>query len=93
MVLRAELDALQASLDRDYRLVNHLLRQAGNLPVGGSSLEQIMLRIDFFVMRVWYALARRVSESASKTALKEMTQIVGHFANEFGEQAKASVRV
>ena len=88
----AELDAIQSSLERDYRMVTYLQKQAADFRVGGSSLEEIMLRIDFRVMKAWYALARPFSESVSRAAVQEMSQIVGHFANSFGEQAEASVR-
>jgi len=81
-----EFDAIQSSLERDYRRVNDLLK-AARIPVDGDPMEESMLRIDFRVMKVWYSLSRRFSESGARTALEEMTQIVAHFANSCGERA------
>ena len=85
-----EMDSLQASLARDFRVVNNLLKSAANVQVGGDSLEEVMLRIDFRAMQVWYGLSRRFSESGARTALGEMSQIVAHFANACGERATVS---
>jgi hypothetical protein len=73
--------------------VTYLLKQAGELQVGGDSLEHIMLRIDFRIMKACYGLTRRFSEARSRAALQEMSEIVGHFANAFGEQLASSARV
>ncbi len=86
------LSAIHASLDRDYELINALLRQAGGLRVGGDSLEEIMLRIDFRIMKAWYGLTCRVSASSSRAALQEMSNIVAHFANVCGERTADSTR-
>lgn len=86
------LSAIHASLDREYELINALLRQAGGLRVGGDSLEEIMLRIDFRIMRAWYGLTCRVSASSSRAALQEMSNIVAHFANVCGERGADSAR-
>ena len=37
-----DLDSLRRSLDRDYRLVTSLMKQASGLEVGGDALEEIM---------------------------------------------------
>jgi len=80
-----DLNILKNSLDRDYRLVSCLLRQAASVDVNGVSLEQAMLRLDFWMMRTWFSVSHRFSEKAAKNALAEMSQIVHHFANNFGE--------
>jgi hypothetical protein len=86
------LGALEELIERDYRLVTYLMGQAAEFHVGGSSPEQIMLRIDFRLMKCWYALTHRVSDSRARAALAEMAEIVGHFANAFGEQLSVSAR-
>ena len=78
---------LEELIERDYRLVTYLMGQAAEFRVGGDSPEQIMLRIDFRLMKCWYALIHRVSDSKARAALAEMAQIVGHFANAFGQLA------
>ena len=88
----SELEAVHRSLQRDYRLVSALLRQAGEWKVGGNSLEDMMLRADFQLMKLAYGVSRRVSDARARSAVKEMTQIVAHMANAFGEQASSSAR-
>lgn len=85
-----ELNAIHSSLERDFRLVNTLLQQAGRLKVGGVPLEETMLRIDFRLMQLAFAFGRRFSDAKSRAALSEMSQIVAHMANAFGEQAASS---
>ncbi|MCP5111493.1 MAG: hypothetical protein GY953_11730 [bacterium] len=87
-----DLDTIQNSLERDYQLVCSLMKQTGQLHIGGSTLEDGMLRVDFRLMRMGYSIARRVSESRSRAALEEMSLIVAHFANSFGEKAAGSAR-
>ncbi len=86
------LAALRASLDRDYKVVSALLRQAGNVTVGGDSLEEIMLRIDYRLMKAWCALTCRFAGSGSRAALREMANIVAHFANLCGERQAGAMK-
>ena len=85
-----DLDTLQQLLERDYRVVNDLMKRATDLRVGGDSLEEAMLRIDFRVMSLWYNLSRRYALSNARTALDEMSQVVAHFANSCGKRAAES---
>lgn len=85
-------DALRESLDRDYRVLSCLLQHAAEFEVRGYRLEQGMLKADYLLMKVWYALTRRIARSQARLALEEMTFIVGHFANTFGERAAYSTR-
>ena len=87
-----DLDSLRKSLERDYRLVSHLMTQAGELKVGGDALEAIMLRIDFRLMKITYSISRKLSEAKSRAALEEMSNIVAHFANAFGERVTSSAK-
>jgi len=88
----ADLDAVQRSLERDYQLVSSLLQQAGELKMGRDSLENLMLRFDYRLMKVLYGVSRKLSEAQSRSAVDEMVQIVAHMANAFGEQASSSAR-
>lgn len=81
-----DLDAMRESLERDFRVVNSLIERAGKVQVGDVALEETLLRLDFWLMRLSYAVARRFSEARSRAALLEMSQIVEHFANAFGER-------
>ncbi|MCW5976629.1 MAG: hypothetical protein KIT09_01060 [Bryobacteraceae bacterium] len=83
----AELAAIQKSLDRDYRVVTSLLRQMGEVEIGGNSLEHMMLRVDFRLMSAVY----RVSKS--RAALAEMCQVVAHIANRCGERSAVMARM
>jgi|SRR5687767_12735636 len=83
---RGELDRLEVALDHDYRVLSFLLRHTADMEIGDTTLEQHMLRLDFAVMRASYQITRRVSQSAARGALNEMSQIVSHFANTFGER-------
>ena len=87
------LEALHSSLERDYRVVGYLMRHVAELPVEGSPLEDIMLRVDFRVLRAWYFLTRSLFPAWSRPALAEMTQIISHFANSFGERVAAGARL
>jgi hypothetical protein len=85
----ASLDILQASLNRDYRLLKHLIRQRrrenSTRPLGYH-----LLRIDFQLMVCWHSLTRRFSARAARWAVKEMSSVVAYLANSIGEGALVS---
>src|SRR5678815_1899303 len=82
------MEALRTSLERDYRLLTGLLSHAAQFQVGGVTIEQRMLMIDYQAMRLWYTASLRFSKSAhARQALEEMADIVAHFANAMGEQS------
>jgi hypothetical protein len=81
----AQLATFRESLDRDYRLLAGLLSRTAEFQVGGCPLEDRLLMIDYAIVRVWYAVARRLSHSRAQQALTEMAEIVGHFAGVVGE--------
>ncbi len=87
---RAELATLHDSLERDYRLLTYLLRHAAHFQAGGYDLEQRMLMVDYRAMQLWYALSRRFGVERARGALQEMSDIIGHFANDMGERLAAS---
>ena len=83
---RERLAALHRSLDRDYALIGRLLQKTMGAADGGGSLEQAMLSIDFLAMKLVFKLSSRISENLARRSLIEMTNVVAHLANSFGEQ-------
>ena len=81
-----EFGQLMFSLKRDYRLLSYLLKHAAGLQLGGSTLEQSMLMIDFRIMQWSCKATRYFSPALSKAALREMTQVLHNFANTMGER-------
>ena len=77
----ADFDGLRDALDRDYELISNLL-QSANV----SSLEDRILAFNYRMMRTWYGISRGFSNSTACRALEEMSQVVAHFANTYGEQ-------
>lgn len=86
-----EMGQLMLSLKRDYRLLSYLLKHAADLEVGGSTLEQSMLMIDFRIMQVWCKATHYFSPALSKAALLEMSQVLHNFANTMGERVAGTV--
>ena len=82
-----QLDKLEASLDRDYRVVTYLLEHAAE--VLDVRPQRFMLTADFHLMRVWYRVIRSVSRTMAKMVVLEMALIVAHLAHEAGERLVA----
>jgi hypothetical protein len=87
----ASLAKVETLLERDFRLLNCLLRQAAESPLGGLALEERILLIDYRIMKTWYRLTRPVAASRARQALAEMSDIVAHFANAVGERQAVPV--
>ena len=87
-----DLDSIRISLKRDYLLVRTLLDQAASMQAGSDTLELIMLRVDYRLMDLYYTISRSYSEAKSRTALAEMSKVVGYFANAVGERVACSAR-
>jgi hypothetical protein len=85
-----ELVQLRESIERDFAVVDGMLAKATGLEEGSDAIENAMLRVDFRIMSAWFSLSRRFSDSGARTALDEMSQIVAHFANTYGERAAGS---
>jgi len=83
----SDLARLRDLLDRDYAVVRYLLKHASRPVQGESSLEAVMLGVNYRLMQAWYAMSRRVSTSAACRALDEMSMVVAHFANTMGERS------
>ncbi|HWY46368.1 MAG TPA: hypothetical protein VNX70_03235 [Bryobacteraceae bacterium] len=84
---RFDLDALHSKLENDYRLLTYLLVHGSAFHANDDRVEQIMLMLNFRLLKALYALTCRISTSNSKRALHEMTQVVGYFANRMGERS------
>jgi hypothetical protein len=80
----ADLDRLQASLDRDLAVVTYLIQHASGQEWG---LEDRMLQLNYRLMGAWCRVSQRFSAEAGRRALDEMSTIVSHFANVMGERA------
>lgn len=83
--IESDLDPLHRSLDRDYKVVTYLLRHAANL--GGQSVEDRLLLLDYKLMRTWYWLTRSAAPEQARKALSERAEILGCLARKMGEQA------
>jgi hypothetical protein len=81
----ADLDRLQASLDRDLAVVTYLIQHASGQ--GEWGMEDRMLQVNYRLMGAWCRVSRGFSPEAARRALDEMSMIVSHFANAMGERA------
>lgn len=81
------LDELRAMLDRDYRLLMYLIGHAANFKSAGYQPEQIMLKINYRMVRRAYAVSRPFSVAQGSRRLSEMAAIITHFASLMGERA------
>ncbi|HZO57627.1 MAG TPA: hypothetical protein VFB63_33255 [Bryobacteraceae bacterium] len=84
---------LREDLQRDYEKISSLLSSGvggrNDEEADGYALERAMLGMNFRWLNVQYAVASRYSERIARTALLEMSQIVEHHANAFGEALAA----
>ena len=83
----ADLNRLQASLDRDMAVVTYLIQNTCGQ--GDWGMESRMLQLNYRLMSTWCSVSQRFSPEAGRRALDEMSMIVSHFANSLGEQAAA----
>lgn len=81
------LDGLRKSLDRDYRLLLHLLRNGRSR--GFDSMEQRLLLWDHLILRVWYWCVRGISDPQARKALEERSRILTWLAHEVGRTVPA----
>jgi len=81
------LDTLQASLQRDYRLLKYLIEHAAGLEL--ASLEDRLLMFDYRVMQAVYRLTRSAAPQQARNALSEMASVLGVLAHRIGEQSGA----
>lgn len=84
------LAAVQALLDRDYAVLTYMLNHTAQLEVGGESLEEQILKLDYRIMKTWYSLAKLLWPDQARFALEEMSLVVAHLANQMGERTAAT---
>ncbi len=80
---------LYRSLERDYRVVSQLLDQISCTAPGENMLETKLLRANFRVTQAWFRMSHTLGLRSSVSALEEMAETIGHFANTFGQQNAA----
>lgn len=83
----ANLESLEAQLDRDYRVLTYLLKHAADPASTGDMVEKRMLSIYYSVVRGSYRVTRNLAPSAAYRAVNEMATVVAHLANTMGAQA------
>jgi hypothetical protein len=74
------------SLNRDYQLVTRLMRAASM-----NSVESAILNIDYWLMSVWSVFMQRLAPARARSALLEMSSIIGYLANLVGNAATQNV--
>lgn len=85
--------ALYQSLDQDYRIVSKLLDRMAIQSPSDNALETKLLKANFRVTQVWFRVSHKLGLGSSVTALEEMAEMIGHFANTFGEQSASGASV
>jgi hypothetical protein len=88
----AELLALQKALESDYRLLTYLVEHTAGLEVGGVTLEQRMLMLDFKAMRLVCSVSRWVGIDRTRAALEEMSSILNYMANAMGDRIEGTLQ-
>ena len=81
-----DFDAVRRSLERDLDIVDALLSRAGKVELGAVPFEELLLRLDFHLMKLAGGLAQPFSEARARAALVEMARVVEYFANAAGER-------
>lgn len=84
--------SVRRSLERDLSIVRALMSRAGKVELGAVPFEELLLRLDFELMKLASALARPFSEAKARAALLEMAQVVEYFANAAGERMAEAAR-
>jgi hypothetical protein len=87
-----ELPALQKALEGDYRLLTYLIEHTAGLEVGGLTIEQRMLMLDFKAMRVVCAFSRWLGIDYTRAALEEMSSILSYLADAMGERTESTLQ-
>jgi len=87
---RRQLDTLEKSLERDYRVLSFLLRHTVALHAETDFLEQNMLMVHFNLVRAYYVFICAISQSKGRRAIQEMVRVVSHFANCMGERGASA---
>jgi hypothetical protein len=79
------LDQLHTDLINDYRVVCFLVRCSSES--GVDPIERRMLMMDYWIMRGWYSLVRRMAPPQARKALEEISNIVNYFSHSVGRSS------
>jgi hypothetical protein len=80
----AGLDALEVSLNRDYRILTYLLEHAAGRSL--NNIEDRMLVLDYRIMRWWFRLTRVAAPTQAREALSEMAMVLRVLVDKLGPQ-------
>ena len=86
----AVMDQLNHDLMNDYRIISFLLRCSAENE--GDPIERRLLMLDYWILQAWYSLARRAAPRQARSALEEMSNIVGYFASSVGRHTTHEAR-
>jgi hypothetical protein len=81
---QAALDALERSLEGDFRILLYLLQHSRGPEI--PAVQRKLLVVDYRLMRLWYRLMRRVSAERARKAVLEMSRVLGFFSQKMGER-------
>lgn len=79
-------------IDRDYRIVHHLLSRAPRLGERLTGLERFMLQMDFKLMSAWNSVSSLCLGGPQRAAIEEMSEIVSFLANAAGAAGVLSTK-
>lgn len=88
----SELPALQKMLERDYQIITFLLEHTAGFELGGVTLEQRLLMLDFRIMQIVSAMGKLLGVSRVRAAVQEMAEIVARLADALGERVETATR-
>lgn len=90
--LESDAPGLARALSRDYRILCFLLRHSGGMEPVRLSFTDRLLMWDFRLVQLWLHIAGRLSERQARSALGEMTAILGQLAESWGQRPAAGHR-
>jgi len=79
------LDALYASLQRDYQVLSYLLDHAAGLEL--EAFEDRLLVLDYRVMHLWYCLIKTAFPVQARAAVTEMAAVLGILIGKIDQRA------
>ena len=83
-----DLDYLHKCLERDFAVIAYLLEHTPATSFDADCDDE-MLKVHFRAMSACFRLTRRNLRESASDALEEMTLVVAHLANQFGERSAA----
>ena len=86
-----DLGSLHKCLERDFAIISYLLEHT---PVNNAdpSFDDAMVKVHFRAMSACFRLTPRNLHGFAANALEEMSLVVAHLANQFGERTAAAAQ-